>query len=51
MLLRAGVVAAVVVAFLFLLTVRVTLPVLTLAGLVAWAVLASVAALVFWRRA
>jgi hypothetical protein len=50
MLLRLAVIVAVVLAFLELCTVRVTLPALQLVGLVAWAVSASVAALVLWRR-
>jgi hypothetical protein len=48
--LRIAIIAAVVIAFLVLCTARVTLPALQLVGLVAWAVLATVATLVLWRR-
>jgi membrane protein implicated in regulation of membrane protease activity len=50
MLARIGVVLAIAGAVILLFTVRVTLPMLTLIGLIAWAALASITALVFWRR-
>jgi hypothetical protein len=47
---RVLVIGAVAFAFIVLLTARITLPALTVAALLTWAVLASIAVLVFWRR-
>ena len=47
---RLALVAVVAFTFNVLLTVHVTLPALTVVGLIAWAVLASVAVAVLWRR-
>jgi hypothetical protein len=46
---RVLVIAAVAYAVIVLFTARITLPALTFVGLVAWAVLASVAALAYRR--
>lgn len=47
---RLLVIAAVAFAYIVLFPAWVTLPVLSLIGLVAWAVLASIAALMYRRR-